>query len=270
MTSTIKKLRVDRLICDQTVQRPLDSRWVEKKLAEGFDKDGLGVPVVSHRADDTYHIADGQHRIALMCAAGRGEETLLCQVHEGLTREQEAFLFRVLNDRRAVQPITKFLVAIVEGDPKIVRLNKTLERHGWSVAWTKNKGNLAAVSALIWLCDLQGGDQFDAVDMTLQVVTAAWGHDPDGVRAEIIKGIGSILVRHGDAVQIPTLVKRLALMEGGPSELVSRAKYLKRLRKSRLSDAVSEAAISDYNKGKKSSALPQWDYTKGWLFEVAA
>lgn len=265
MTSTTKKLRLDRLICDQTVQRPLDSRWVEKKLRAGFDKDGVGVPVVSHRDDDTYHICDGQHRVALMRAAGRGEETIICQVHEGLTREQEAFLFRVLNDRRAVQPITKFQVAIVEGDPNIVRLNKTLEHHGWTVAWTKNKGNLAAVSALIWLCDLQGGDQFDAVDMTLQVVTAAWGHNPDGVRSEIIKGIGSILVRHRDAVDIATLVKRLSLMEGGPAELIGRAKYLTRLRKSRVSDAVAEAAIADYNKGKRSTALPQWDYTKGWL-----
>lgn len=262
-TSSTKKIRIDKCICDTSVQRALDVGWVARKTKEGFIPDGVGVPIISHRDDDTYHIVDGQHRIALANAAGHSDMNLTCMVYEGLTREDEAQLFRILNDRRSVQPITRWLVGVVEKDKKLVRLNEILNSQGWTVGSYRTKGTVQAVAAIHWVCDMGDGEKYNLVDLTTQVVTAAWGHDPSAMRAEIVKGIGMVLALYEGTIDVPTLVKRLSMYEIGPAGLISSARGLKALRGGRISDCVADIVITLYNTKRSANRLPTWTPWKG-------
>ncbi|MGH8882898.1 MAG: DUF6551 family protein, partial [Stackebrandtia sp.] len=148
MNPTMKTLRWDHIAIDPVVQRHLDKSWVRKTIEdEGYRPEAVGVPVVSLRPDGTQHMIDGQHRRALALEAGRGMDEVDCQVHEGLSREMEAAMFRRLNHRRSVGILDKFLIRIVEGDPVAVTINEVVHEHGWTFATGKSDGRIAAVSA---------------------------------------------------------------------------------------------------------------------------
>lgn len=261
MNPTIKVLRLDHLTVDPAVQRGLDEGWVSRKLAaEGFRPEAMGVPVVSHRDNGAYHVIDGQHRRALAVQAGHPELEVECQVHEGLTRAEEAAMFRLLNDRRSVQILDKFVVRVVEGDPTAVALNKLLRKHGWTVGAGKNDGRFAAVAALETVyrgARIRKGEQPDSVDLLLSIVTTAWGHKIEAVRGEIVHGLGMVLLQYEGQLDLAKIINELAAHEGGPLGLVGKAKGLYALRGGRVSDAMADVIVGLHNKSKRKR-LPDW------------
>lgn len=257
-----KSLRWDHVAVDSQVQRHLDRSWVTRTLEEeGYRPEAVGVPAVSLRADGTLHMIDGQHRRALALESGRGMDEVDCQVYEGFTKAQEAAMFRLLNHRRAVGILDKFLIRIVEGDPTAVALNEALQAHGWTVNTGKADGRFAAVGALEKI--YKGGGfrepgQRYIVDLTIEMITEAWGHNPTGVRSEIVSGLGMVLLRHEIELDLPKVVTEMTVHEGGALGVVSRAKLLQRLRGGRLSDAAAEIIVAMHNKSKRSKRLPDW------------
>jgi len=84
---------------DHTYQRELVRSRVARMVAE-FDSSLLGVIEVSRRDDDTYAVIDGQHRLeAARIARGR-ESSIACNIHTGLTVEEEAQLFFDIDRKR--------------------------------------------------------------------------------------------------------------------------------------------------------------------------
>ena len=65
---------------------------------KNFDPAKLGVLVVSHRADGTYAVLDGQHRLAALRRLGY--DAANCIVLEGMTIRQEADYFRRQNENK--------------------------------------------------------------------------------------------------------------------------------------------------------------------------
>lgn len=258
--SRIETLPVAKLTVDPTVQRGVDKQRVDR-IAADYRVDALGTVVVSHRADGTFHIIDGQHRVQATIAAGYGDRTLTCLVYDGLTLADEAAMFRRLNNARAVMPVDRFRVRVVEGDPVAVALNHTLNRHGWEVQQSKAAGAFAAVIALeaIYKGKLNGpGDTGQVCDTLISVITEAWGHDAAGVRSEVIGGIGAVLLRHNSQVDLPKLVSALAQFRSGPRGLIGQAKGLRDYRGGKLSDAFAEVVVEQINKGRRTSRLPDW------------
>ncbi len=256
----VEELAVARLTVDHTVQRALDKLRVDK-LAADYKPDAIGVIVVSARDDGTVHVIDGQHRVAATIAAGFGERNLPCMVYKGLNRAEEAAMFRRLNNTRGVQALDKFRVRVIEEDPVAVVLNDLLSRRGWTVGWSKADGWFAAVTALenLYRASKNTEGEHDAVcDTTLRVVTEAWGHNADGVRSEVIAGVGAVVLRHGDGVDLAKLVSELSQFRGGPRTLIGQAKSLRDIRGGRLGDSFAEIVINLVNKSRRSRRLPDW------------
>lgn len=256
----VEAMPVAKLTVDPDIQRTVDKIRVDK-IVQDFQWEALGTIVVSKRDDGTCHVIDGQHRVAAVQAAGYGDRSIACLVYENLTRPEEAAMFRRLNNTRQVQPIDRFRVRVVEGDEAAVTLNKILNKHGWTVSWSKHAGAFAAVGALekVYAGKLAGpGDTAQICDTVLGVITEAWGHDADGVRAEIVAGIGAVLLRYNSRVDLPKLTSELGLVKSGPRGLVGRAKGLRDFRGGTLSDALAEIVVEMVNKQRRTNRLPEW------------
>jgi hypothetical protein len=256
----IHDVPVSQLMVDPEVQRSLDKRWVDARIADYQDQ-YLGVLAVSDRGDGTFHVMDGMHRRELTIAAGFGEKTLRCLVYKGLDRSDEAAMFRHLNNKRNVQPLDKFRIRIIEADPIAVDLSTVLIGNGWKLSTSKGGGCFSSVTALEKVYMYAPGTPREKIDhcrMMIEVITAAWGHDSDGVRAEIVSGVGALINRYQGELDLAKLTSELGQSEGGPLVLVGRARSLRSIRGGTVGDALAEILVTLVNKGRRVHKIPEW------------
>lgn len=253
----VTKIMPGLLTVDHSVQRPEDSVRVAT-IAADFEPEALGVIHVSKRADGAHHIIDGQHRVAALRVLGKSSTPIPCALYEGLTRAEEAAMFRRLNNTRQVQPLDRFLVRVVEGDPIACELSRILSAQGWAIAKTGSRGSFFAVTALEKIYRAKEGGDADACAALIRVATEAWGHDSNALRAEIVSGLGVVLRRH-PRLDMPKLITELAKNEGGPLGLIGKARQLRDIRSGRIADAMAEILINQYNKRRHSNRLPEWN-----------
>lgn len=256
-TVQIRDIPARLLQVDHSVQRPLDTTRAER-IASDFDPNALGTFVVSHRTDGTYHLIDGQHRHAVIILLGHEDWPLRCEVHENLTREEEARMFRLLNNSRPVSVIEKFLVRIQEKDPIAVTIADILADAGWTVSVQKSPAHFCAVAAIEkpYRRAAERGDEM--VKWLISVVTKSWGFDSDGVRGDIVTGLALLYLRHGDAIDTKKLIDELTVIPGGPRGLVGRARSLKDFRRGTIADAMAEQLVSMVNNKRRVNRLPAW------------
>lgn len=245
------------LIIDSTVQRPLDKRKADKMAAE-MNLDAIGLICVSRRTNGTYAIIDGQHRVDALRTCGFVAEPVSCEVYHRLTLADEAAMFRLRNNRVAVQKIDLFRVRVIEGDKVANAINDMVARLGWHIQPHGNDGDFAAVHALetVWNLDPDGNPP--AAERALAAITAAWGHNPDGVHRAIFGGVGAIFARYGTEVDSGDLIDRLAKFPGAPNNLLGKARGLRDLIGGTLPSAVAEIVVEEYNRRRKTRALRPW------------
>lgn len=258
-TVQIREIQARLLTVDHAVQRSLDNTRADR-IAGDFDVNALGTLVVSQRADGSFHVIDGQHRLAVILLLGHEDWNLRCEVHVGLTRQEEARMFRLLNNARPVSVIEKFLVRIQEEDPVAVTIADILAEAGWTVSVQKTASNFCAVSSIEKPYRRAGmGDRGAAlVKWVIEVVTKSWGFDPDGVRGDIVTGLALLYLRHGDAIDTKKLIDELTVIPGGPRGLVGRARSLKDFRRGTIADAMAEQLVSMINNKRRVNRLPAW------------
>jgi len=256
-THTVTQIQPSLLSVDPQVQRPEDGVRVAS-IAGDFEPEALGVIHVSKRNDGTHHIIDGQHRIAALKVIGRADKPVTCVLWEGLSRAEEAAMFRRLNNTRQVQILDRFRVRIVEGDPIACELAGLLHAHGWSIRKSGARGSFFAVSALENVYRARDGGDRETCDSLIRIATAAWGHDSNALRAEVVSGMGALLRKH-PRLDMPKLVTELAKLEGGPLGLIGKAKALRDIRGGRVSDAMAEILVNLINKRRQgANRLPEW------------
>lgn len=261
-TTTIEKITAKDLFVDPDVQRTLRPTRVEEIVAK-FNPDALGILAVSRREDGRNHLMDGQHRHAAVIMLDGADWGLECEVYTGLSKSQEALMFRLLNNTRPPTVLEKFKVRVVEGDPVAVEINSILEENGWRLSNTKGDGAFSAVSnteqVFVRAETAKGsGAGKQMLTWVLEVVNAAFGHDANGVRAEIVVGLSLLWMRHANQVDVAKLVTQLATYNGGPLALISSATTLRDLRGGTTGDAMAERLVALANKGRKVNRLPDW------------
>jgi len=256
----IKSIRVDHLTVDRRVQRAMDPHRV-RSIATALDFAALGTLIVSHREDNTYHVVDGQTRAAALKEAGHGDYDADCKVFTGLTLAEEAKLFRLYNNTKTVKPTTKFIIRVVEGEPKAVAMNQVLERNGWKVTGAVSRGNFSAVAALEWIYDGAGlyePGNLDACDTVINVLSVAFGLNQDGMRAELVKGMGLVVLRYGDDLDLRKLATDLSQHDGGPTGVIGDARQLRKLRSANIAHSMAEVLVGMVNKGRRTKRIPEW------------
>jgi len=253
MSSKIQKLPIGKLVVDSTIQRALDRGRVAKMVAE-FDPMALGTVVVSRRDNGSYHILDGQHRTEAARLVLGDEAEISCEVFEGLTKPEEAHMFRVLNNTAKLQALDKFRVRVEEGEPVALAINDMLAKYGWVANASKSVGSLAAVAA----CERVHLRSPEALERALATVTRAWGHDIVGANASIVEGLGLIYARYEEQIDQADLTKRLATYAGGPEKLLGHARGFRDMYRLPVHVGVADLVVELYNQRRKTTAIPAW------------
>jgi len=248
----IRTLPMSALIVDPNVQRALD-RGRAARIAADLDLTAVGVITVSRRENDSYHVIDGQHRVeALRLAGGEGEK-VQCRIFEELSVEDEARMFRLLNNTTKLSAVDKFRVRVVEGESIATDITGILNASGWKIATGTAESGFSAVAAAdrVYARDQQ------AFVRAVETLTRAWGHEASALDGRILEGVGMVLARYGDAID-GSLVDRLRRYPGGPGRLIGDALGLKKLINMTVPGAVADVVVELYNARRTTKAVPPW------------
>jgi hypothetical protein len=237
---------------DPLVNREVDLAWVAD-LARRYDPANVGTLVVSARSDGNHVVIDGQHRVLAARDALQADAEFHCDLRYGLTVAQEAALFLELNKRRAVSPIDKFRKHVIAEHEPEVSIDKVLENLGIGMqrhVGPRAVGGPRAVTAI----HRKGGDALLA--LTLSLALEAWPNDSDGLCEEILRGLGEVLHRHGDEIEVTGFAHRLKTSKtaGG---LRGQAQTAKGMHGGNLWTHVADTLVSVYNY-RRQNKLPRW------------
>lgn len=257
--SDVQWLSVAEIGRDERVNtRPVDDAWVDKKVSEGFDPDRLGVPTVSMRKDGTYIWLDGQNRGELIRRAGWPSQKIQVRVFENLSISEEARLFLGLNDSRRVMPVYKFLAQVTSGEPHATAINTIVQAAGWRISDNYSNKGLSAVRALEVVYHATPKQPGRALTATMRAVTEAWGYKPEAVNGTVLHGIGLVMVRFGDQLDTPALIKKLSEYPGGPSGLIGKARGRRQILGGTVANCLAQTVTAAYNERRRAGALPDW------------
>jgi ParB-like chromosome segregation protein Spo0J len=102
------------------------------------------LPTVSHRANGTYVLLDGQTRFGALKLLGSADDEFACTVYEGLNLQQEAEMFQKLNNTKKPGVLELFSVRVTKKDPTALGLNDLLKEHGYIA----ERGHVNSLSAI--------------------------------------------------------------------------------------------------------------------------
>jgi hypothetical protein len=245
----IGAIHVDSLFADSTYQRDLDEPRV-RRMADELDLRLLGVLEVSRRDDGRHAILDGQHRWAAARLAhpdGSGAH-LVCQIHSGLTVEDEARVFYEVDARR--KNLTwwdRWRARRGAGDERVVAIDAVLERHQLQINPTAADGNLRATKAVETIVDELG--DLVMLDRVLVVLTSAFGRSFDAFDGSIMQGLAFVLGNYdADELDLDRLV--VQLREIPPRQLRARAASMREAHRGTLPRLCAAVIVERYNSGR--------------------
>lgn len=254
------------LLVDYNYQRPPREQWA-KQEAKRLNERLLGTLEVSERDDGTFYVMDGQGRVQLLTFAGKTHAR--CNVHHGLTPQQEASFFRKFNrERSTVKPYHDFRAALYEGDEEAIRIDQTVESFGLKVVPGGGSTNgIASVGALKAIYRRGGSPLLASV---LRVVTDSWGETAhrrtDG---ELLLGMSIFISKFGGKVSEDAMIRKFRRTTT-PNEILSAAdsrKYTARIGKRQ---AVAETLVDTYDSGKRTRRLRAHSWGEDTFEMVAA
>lgn len=243
---SIAKVRVSPL-----AQRDLKPAWVDKIAAE-FNFEEFGTPTVNLR-DGWWYVIDGQHRFEALRQLGFADDEVDCWVYHGLTEEEEARKFLILNNVLPVAVFPKFRVGVEAGKAEDTEINNIVRACGLHVSLDKNEGAIGAVGALRTIYRRDGGD---ILARSLTLVSEAYG--TPGLRAIVVNGVALFCARYGDSIDNERFVEKLGNIRGGVNGLLGRADTIHRQTGNRRPHCVAAATVAIYNSGKTGAKLKNW------------
>lgn len=218
--SSTEWLTVDHLQTDSSYNRPVHLGRVAA-MVEKFDPEAIGVIYVSRRRNGGLYILDGQHRVEILRQVGWQDQKVPCLVYENLTIEDEARLFREMNEQRTKpRPEDLFRARLVAGDPIAEAINAVLERHGLYLTTTAGDAHIRAVRTVEKLANSVG---IHVLDQTLEIINSAWGFDKDSLSQPTLTGIALLLATHKN-LSIERLIEKLRAEH--PVQMIAKMKYL--------------------------------------------
>lgn len=242
------------MIVSERAQRSLKPARVEQLLSN-LSLDALGEPILSLR-DGRYYIIDGQHR--KQCLAeflGEGWETqvIRCKVYEGLSEQDEARMFILLNTVLSVTPFDKFKVAITAGHSEETQIKQIVETCGLHISRTRSTpGAVSAIASLRRVHRL--GPK--TLMFALKMATESYGDA--GLESAIIEGFGQLFNRYSVALDDDVTIEALSHVRGGARGLLNAAQKRRSMTGNSLAICVAAEAVDVVNRHRKGKKLPSW------------
>lgn len=250
-TSHLEWVPVAKMRVSPLAQRGLRRPFVDR-LANEFDPDRIGYPVLSLR-DDWYYIVDGQHRIAALHQMGWGDQNVQCEVFKGLDEAGEADLFLWRNQRLNVKSFDLFQVALTAGRDVETDIARTVQAQGFKISESQAPGSIKAISALRKVYS-RGGPI--VLGRALRLIGDSYGDTE--LTAPLIEGFGLLCHRYNGVLKEDVAASRLGSLRGGANGLMNRAYSIRKASGRPVSHCVAAAAVEVVNQGRGGTKLPSW------------
>lgn len=177
----------------------------------------------------------------------------------GMPDHLGASLFQGLNAHIAVTFLDYFIAGNTARDPDVLAIVKILDEFGLVVDKSTGDGQVRSPKTL-W--NIYGGGRDkkypELLRQTLAVLTTAYGTSTDGLDHLLLDGLSRVLRRYGETVDRELLSRKLSKVAGGPTRLVGKARGLRDLLGSSMSNCMAEVIVETYNNGLRKSRLPSW------------
>lgn len=154
----------------------------------GYDRHYTRVLVVSKRGRGRYAVLDGQHRLVVM--REKLETHAICEIHEGLTIEQEARLFEHLNRNKPLKGIELFVAQYSGGDLLARKVTEIVRKHGFELPLErgKKKYGKTTIRCGSTLYKLAQDFGVPAFDTAFSVIAECFKTDRGGIQTAALKG----------------------------------------------------------------------------------
>lgn len=250
--ATLKWLPAKELKISHEAQRDFNQARADK-IAANFNEDEFGTLEVNYR-DGYYYVIDGQHRRDGAIQVFGDDVLVPCWTHEGLTVEQEAEKFLLLNDMLPVHAMDKFHVGVTAGRKTEVEVDRIVREHGLTVGHNVSAGGtVAAVAKLTRIYDRDGEE---VLRDTLRTILEAFGDV--GLSANMLAGVALLHARYRDIDKV-RLIEKLKNVRGGSNGILGLARQTQLATRKPISECVAAVCIQQFNKGLRGrSALPAW------------
>lgn len=256
LKSNLEKVAVTRIVIDHRVQRAKLNPAKINNMVANFFAPALGTVVLSRRSNGTYVALDGWHRTEA-CKLHPGAPSVIdARVFEDLTLQQEARLFRLLNNRTSMHIVDLFNVQAVEGDGWARKVIEIVESFGGKV----RTDSFAAVKAAQRIVERPNG--FDLFTRALDVISDSWTTaDKKSLDGRIVEGL-AVFLEYYDAYDVDErhLKKNLKdLGADGAKQIIDLALPYHQARGGRVATAVCDVLVTKYNKGRTGARrLPEY------------
>lgn len=258
--STVEMVPVSKLEIDPKMQRDHFDQNKINRIVKDYNPDALGIITASKRNAAETVILDGGHRWRATVEVTENTGALLTRVFTGLSRQEEAVLFLLLNSGNQPSLLDKFRINLVAEDPTAVGIDNIVKQFGLGVGPPGPQGNIQCVGALrrVYMLSLKGEFDPNLLDLSLRAITSAWGSDSQGTQAVMVEGIALFLAKYTAKIDFARLIIRLKEFTGGPSGLHVKARANAQNRGMRMPHSVADLVTDQYNKGLTSRKLPVW------------
>lgn len=237
------------LVSSQPYQRDLDQKKIAQ-IVSNFDKHKLGIPKVSYRGGK-YYVYDGQHRIAALRIINGNTDCLVqCEVHFGLTYEDEAAYFAQQYDgATSVDLVYKWRAWYEARKEPIYTIVNNVENIGIEVPFSKSKSKNRII-ALKQLNDMW--KKLGARDSLklLGLMKQFWDGDQNTYNKNIMDGMKEFYFTYKDEIKEDVFLKQMK--KTNPLKIEVRGK----------SDTVSKGGVKfakviwdEYNFGLQKNRL---------------
>lgn len=250
---------VSLMFLDPAYQREPQPHRVAK-MAAAFNPDALGVVYVSARDDGTYAVIDGGHRVALMRFIGWDDQAIPAYVYRGLSIEDEAELFAVMNrDRRQPTPYVLFRADVASNHPDATTLARVLSSLKIEATGGKSATNrLKALATARRVQDIVG---IAPLRKALRTLVRAWPTEPDNLHGDVLEGL-SFLYWSTPSIDEEDMRARLTTVT--PAEVLAKSRLAKEVHPDMAKCAtVAMVLLNVYNARRRDKRVPMFS-DKQW------
>jgi len=216
------------------------------KMNKAFDVKALGVLVVSDR-DSKFYLIDGHHRVELMKANGIKE--WYCEIYTGLTYEQEAALYHLLDTgQKQLTPLERFKALLEAKDADALKIQRVLLGEGFGINFggEGNNRKLVAIRAVQTIYADVGANGLREI---LQFIDETWNGNREALQDIILYGLRRFFKERRGDFDKNTLVKKMAAIPIANAIMHSK-KYL-----GSREIAFAQTIVDIYNSGKRTKKI---------------
>lgn len=206
-----KSLNTKDIVVDELGQRDVERRRAQfNKIMRAFDPN-LVQEIEVALIDGKYYCFNGQMTRKVLIARNGGKDLCArCKVYHGMTKLDAAMMFIKQRGIVSTVDITDTIRVMANyGDRDAVDFIRVTESNGLNISWTKSKCKNAVVAVSTLFNEFKAFNDNEAYGQYVRVIKGAWNGDPDGQRAQILRGLSLFMRTYKGQAREEVLINKL-------------------------------------------------------------